>query len=332
VTARARLSIAGALVAAFSGAAAADEATKTAPPPAKPAAEHREPEPVYETSKFEVAPASAKKPIKALVVENELGDVRIEGHDGPGLIIETTKRGPDEGTVERLRVSLIPDQDSGTYRIITALDGVDAAPPVASDQVRIDLTIRAPHGVHVDGRIGDGTLSLTNMDAGGELDATTGRIEVRNVAGPVIARSVDAPLTMTEVFGVVDAQVLAGDVSLDTVRGDRLSASVHEGRIDGRRVRSRQVELVTTSGDVKLEGEAPIGAAIMIASVRGTIDVHLHASIGLSVKARGRKVDLGRGGRADDGTYRAIFGKHAEQPGQVDLRTRYGDIRFKFIE
>jgi hypothetical protein len=307
-------------LAAMTGTVLADEPTA------------RPPEPVYETSKFEVEPKSAKQPIKGLIVDNSLGDVRIEGHDGPGLIIETTKRGPDAETVERLRVSLIPDPDSGEYRLITAIDGADEGTPLSTDAVRIDLTIRAPHNVHVDGRVGDGLLAVSNMDAGAELDAATGRIEVKNVAGPLIAHTVDAPMSLTEVFGIVDAQVLAGDVSLDTVRGDRLSASVHEGRIDGRRVRSRQVDLVTTSGDVRFEGEAPIGAAIMIASVRGTIDVKLRGASGLSVRARGRKVDLGRGGRADDGTYRALFGKRAEQPGQVEIRTRYGDVRFAFIE
>jgi len=314
-----RAATVAALVAGLAGIAAADEPT-------------REKEPVYETSKFEVAPASPKKPIKALVVDNSLGDVRVEGHDGPGLIIETTKRGPDDDTVERLRVSLIPDPDSGTYRIVTAIDGLAEGAPVPTGSVRVDLVIHAPRGAHVDGRIGDGTLALVNMDAGGELDAATGRIEVKNVSGPVFARTVDAPMSLTEVFGIVDAQVLVGDVSLDTVRGDRLSASVHDGRIDGRRVRSREVDLVTTTGDVRFEGEAPIGAAIMVASVRGTIDVQLRGASGLAVRARGRKVDLGKGGRSDDGTYRGLFGKHTEHPGQVELRTRYGDVRFAFIE
>jgi hypothetical protein len=288
-------------------------------------------QPVYETSTFQVAPVSKKKSITGIAVENSLGDVRVEGHDAPGLIIETIKRANDTETLDRLRVSLIPDPD-GTYRIDTLINDLASGKPVEAGSVRIDLVIRAPRDAHVDGRVGDGTLALVNMDAGGELDAATGRIEVKNVAGPVFARTVDAPMSLTEVFGVIDAQVLAGDVSLDTVRGDRLSASVHKGKIEGRRVRSRQVDLITTSGDVELEGEAPIGATISILSVKGTIDVRLRGSGGLSVRARGRKVDLGKGGRGDDGTYRGLFGKHADKPGQVELRTRYGDIRFAFIE
>ena len=41
--------------------------------------------------------------------------VAFEGHDGPGIIIETHKHAPDEDALERLRVSLVPDPD-GTVR------------------------------------------------------------------------------------------------------------------------------------------------------------------------------------------------------------------------
>jgi hypothetical protein len=320
-----------AALAGLAGTASADDTKGQATPPADPVGTTEPSEPVYETSTFQVAPVSKKKPITGVVVDNSLGDVRIEGHDGAGLIIETTKRANDHETLERLRVSLIPDPD-GTYRIDTLINDLTGGKPVSVGSVRIDLVIHAPRDAHVDGRVGDGTLALVNMDAGGELDAATGRIEVKNVAGPVFARSVDAPMSLTEVFGVIDAQVVAGDVSLDTIRGDRLSASVHKGKIEGRRVRSREVELITTSGDVDLEGEAPVGAAILIASVRGSIDVRMRGAGGLAVRARGRKVDLGKGGRGDDGTYRGLFGKHADKPGQVELRTRYGAIRFAFIE
>jgi hypothetical protein len=311
-----------AIVLALAGTAAAQPAAPSGEPGTGP-------EPVRERSTLEVAPPD-KKPVKGIIVENALGDVLIEGHDGPGIVIVTNKVGPDEDTIERLRVSLIPDLD-GTYRIVTRLDGLDGGAPVPTTAIRIDLIVRAPHAAHVDGRVDDGLLALHNMDAGAELDVASGRIEVKNVSGPVRASTVAAPMSLSEVFGIVDAQALAGDVSLDTVRGDRLSASAHRGKIDGRRVRSRQVELVTTYGDVALEGEAPLGAAIMIASVRGAIDVRMRGLGGLAVRARGRNVDLGRGGRSADGTYRAQFGR-GDRLGQVELRTRYGDIRFAYIE
>ena len=299
-----------ALVAAAAGAARADEPRRF---------------PLEQHSTLEVAPS--KRSIPAVVVDNPLGDVRIEGHDGPGLVIITTKRGPDDETLARLRVSLVPDPD-GTVRLSTA---VQAGAPIPKGTVRIDLVIRAPRDARIDGRVGNGTLQLANMDAGGELDVARGRIEVKNVAGPVIAHTVDAPLSMSEVFGAIDAQVLTGDVRFDTVRGDRLTASVHRGRIDGRRVRSRDVELTTTSGDVAFEGEAPLGAMIRIASLSGSIDVRLRASAGLVVRARGRAVDLERGIKGDDGVYTARFGR-GNKPAKVELRTRLGSLKFAFIE
>jgi hypothetical protein len=51
------------------------------------------------------------------------------------------------------------------------------------------------------------------------------------------------------VFGSVDAQTLASDLNLDTIGGDRLVASVHHGRIEGRRVRVRDIELTRPGPD-----------------------------------------------------------------------------------
>jgi hypothetical protein len=282
---------------------------------------------VIEKASFKLTPVG--KPFKSLAIENPIGDVRIVGHDSPELKIETVKRAPDDATMDRLNISMVPDPD-GAVRITTSVDAERVGGPVPRRAVRIDLVIHAPRDVRVDGRVGDGTLALSNMDAGGELDAATGKIEVKNVSGPVITRSVDAPQTFSEVFGIVDAQALDGDLSLDTVRGDRLSASVHRGRIDGRRIRSRDVDLITTTGDVRIEGEAPIGATMTIATVRGTIDVKLRGGGGLSVRARGKRVTMA-GARERAGIFTARFGT-GDRPGKVELRTRFGDVRFAFLE
>lgn len=109
------------------------------------------------------------------------------------------------------------------------------------------------------GRVEDGKLVLVNMDAGGELDTGGGAITVANVSGPVTTRSLAGAQSLQQVFGSVDAQALDADLTLDSIRGDRLIAVVHDGRIDTRRVRSRAVELRSTRGDITFEGDAAIG-------------------------------------------------------------------------
>src|SRR5262249_2350469 len=82
---------------------------------------------VHETWGVEVQPPG--KGYKRVTIDNALGNVRIEGHDGAGVIIETNKRAPDEETLDRLRVSLVPDPD-GTVRITTHADASPESKPV----------------------------------------------------------------------------------------------------------------------------------------------------------------------------------------------------------
>src|SRR6266545_2218999 len=117
---------------------------------------------VNEKSRLELqAPA---KGYKALSVENSLGNVRIEGHDGPGIIIETHKHAPDDDAMDRLRISLVPDPD-GTVRITTHADPSPESKPVARSAVSIDIVIKAPRKTRLDVAVGSGKLEVVNMDA-----------------------------------------------------------------------------------------------------------------------------------------------------------------------
>jgi len=316
----ARAAAAVAAIAVIGGPAAADDLRREAKSvrelaPVEPARAG-----VYEDDRVDIAPA--KKPIAAVAIDNPYGDLRIEGHDGPGLVILSSKRAPNDETLDRLRVSLIPDPD-GSVRIVTAID--PEGPPVARADVHIDLVIRAPHGARVDGRVRDGRLELVNMDAGAELDTARGTIRVENVSGPVFARSLAGDQRFAEVFGTVDAQAVAADLTLDTVRGDRLIASTHDGRIDGRRLRSRRVELRTTRGDITYDGEVQAGSAITVASVRGSVDVRLRAPGAIRVRTFAPTVAV-RGGHALGGGVFAFGG--GPRPAEVQLRSRFGTVSF----
>ncbi len=303
------------------GVAAADPAT-----PAKGLVEH---------SRLEVAPGG--RAIKQLTIENPLGDIKIEGYDGQSILIETRKTAPDEDALDRLRVSLIPNPD-GTVRILTTADGGKEVRPLSRGAVRIDLIIRAPRDARIDAAVSAGSLEVINMDAGGELDTASGPISVRNVAGGVSTHSVSGNTSLTQVFGSVDAQTLSSDLDLDTIGGDRLIASANQGKIAGRRVRSRDVELTTTDGRITLEAEASLRGHMVVASLRGDIDVKLRRHGVVMVRARGAKLNLGSAmasaKSAKDGWVEGQLGgfKPSAQASIVELRSRYGLVTFAVIE
>jgi hypothetical protein len=284
---------------------------------------------VSERARLTIEPSG--RAITKLAIENPLGNVKVEGYDGNSIQIESHKVAPDEDALDRLHISLVPNPD-GTVSIKTTADTGKELRPVGRAAVRIDLLIRAPRDAHVEATVTSGTLEVTNMDAGGDLDTSSGAISVRNVQGEVLTHSVSGATRLAQVFGSVDAQTLSSDVDLDTIGGDRLIASVHRGRIDGRRVRARDVQLTTTEGRIVLEAEAALRGRIVVSSFKGDIDVQLRRRGALVVRARGTKVDLGGPMRVQpNGWVEAAFGT-GNTASLVEIRSPQGNVKFTIIE
>ena len=306
------------------GIAVADGNSKPAPKDAKPS--------VVERARLEIQPAG--RPFKTIAIENPLGDVRVEGYDGNAIQIETRKQGPNEEAIERLRVSLVPNPD-GTVRMKTTADGGREDTKLARSQVRIDLIVRAPRDARVEAASSSGVLEVINMDAGGDLDTASGRIVVRNVAGELSTHSVSGSTSLTQVFGSVDAEILSNDLALDSIGGERLIASVHHGKIEGRRVRSRNVELTTMDGKIVFEGEAALRGRFIVSSFKGDIDIKLRRNGVLVVRGRGAKVNLGRGGKLmASGWVEARHGQVAanQSPAVAELQSRHGTVDFALVD
>ncbi len=289
---------------------------------------------VTERSRLEVAPGG--KPIKTITIENPLGDVKVEGHDGSSILIETRKTAPDDEALDRLRVSLVPNPD-GTVRITTTADSGKEVKPVVRSAVRIDLIVRAPRDARVEAAVSSGRLEVINMDAGGLFDTASGPIWVKNVSGGVSTNSLSGTTSLTQVFGSVDAQTVSSDVNLDTIGGERLIASAaSRGSIAGRRVRSREIELTTVDGKIVLEGEASLRGRVVVATLKGDIDVKLRRQGPLTVRGRGSKVQLGGSAPAPqaDAWVEVHFGRDAMKPSGalVEMRSRLGDVRFTLAD
>ncbi|MEZ4359656.1 MAG: hypothetical protein R3B48_05705 [Kofleriaceae bacterium] len=298
---------------------AGDEARAQPSPPETPIPT------VVERSRLEVAPAG--RAFVNLSVENALGDVSIEGHDGTALVIETRKRAPDDASLDRLRVSLVPGLD-GSVRISTAVDTTGTDRALSKSAARIDLVIRAPRDLRFAARVGSGQLEVSGMDAGGDVDAASGTITMRNIGGATNARSISGAVTLSEMFGPVDAQTINAPVKLDTIAGESLVTSAHRGAILARRVRARRIELMTTTGDVELEGELALAGKVVVSSLRGNITVRLRGRGAMAVRAMGQKVDLGTTKtRVVKGVTMAELGSGDEIAG-IDLRTRHGVVAF----
>jgi len=287
---------------------------------------------VVERSRVEVQPAG--RAFTQLSIENPLGDIRVEGYDGSAIQIETHKHAPDDDTLDRLRVALVPSAD-GIVRITTSVDAGKELRPVARGAVRVDIVIRAPRKARVDAAVSSGKLEIENLDAGGELDSASGSISAKNVSGELMTHSLSGPTSLTQVFGSVDAATVSSDMDLDSINGEKLVASANKGRIAGRRVRSRDVELTTVDGKIVLEAETALHGHLVVSSLHGDIDVHLRRHGAINVRARGGKVDLGQPANLIEHTAGwtvATLGRSSDPMASVELMSKYGAVSLAVIQ
>ncbi|HWM88698.1 MAG TPA: hypothetical protein VNO33_22765 [Kofleriaceae bacterium] len=280
----------------------------------------------------EVSPARGIR-IELVDVDNRLGDVRVEGHDRDTISILAVKRAPDQETMERLKVSLVPDPN-GPVTITTSLRAGEEARPIPAGSVRIDLVVLAPRQARVRAQVWRGRVEVKGVDNGADLVTDQGDIDVSQVSGAVSTQSGHGRHTFAQVYGAVDAQSVDGDMDLDLVRGDRLAAVVHMGNVSARRIRVRDLSVRITRGSARLEAEALAGGRYAVASYWGDVEVKFGGKAPLRVRARTRSGEVVlpsrfRRRKVEGGFvsgYAAGSSGSGRVPAEVELRTRVGMI------
>ncbi len=290
---------------------------------------------VVERDVIEVG-APQGRSLHEVAVDNRLGDVHIVGGDRESARVVAIKRAPDRELIERLKVTLTPDP-SGVLYIDTAVAEGEGTVPMPAEAVALDLVIETPRDMHARVDIWRGRVRARDLDAGAELAASRGDIEVENVAGPVTARLVRGEQAFRVIFGAVDARGVEGEIVLHTVRGERLGVALHDGDVRGHGVAADELSILTTRGDIHLRGEATGGGLLQIASHEGSLDVRLEAEGPLALRASSRRgaVDVTgagvRGGMASPGRYLGVVPGDGD-PALVELSSRIGNVRFAVVQ
>jgi hypothetical protein len=285
---------------------------------------------MVERDNVEIAPAKTVH-LGALEIDNRLGDIVVIGRDQPGVSLAVVKRAPDEATLDRLKVSLIPDPEAGTVKISTALLIGTEARPIAAGQIRVDIKVYAPRETAVQARAWNGKLGVTGMNAGATLLGHDGDIAVTNVKGPVTTVSTRGRQRLSDVSGVVSADDTYGDLALEQISGAALAARVHRGNVTATRIRSQAVAITTTWGDIEFRGELLAGGRYELRSYRGNVIVHGGvASARVEAWSRdGEVIPEGIAGlvRSRDGRLTGTFGA-GDSPAVLLLSSTAGRVVF----
>ncbi len=247
----------------------------------------RAPAGVYVNDLLEALPAEGGA-IRALDVDNRLGDVRIVGHDGRGLAIFAVKHAPDAKTIERLEVKLIQDP-RGQVSIRTQIATTGSMATLKKGAVRIDLVVRVPRSAHVTATVWNGKLRIKKVDNGVDAVANEGPIHLREVSGLITSESASGDQRFEQIVGDLETRSIEGDVAVDGLRGKRLAAVVKSGMVTARGVRVQDMLIRVIKGDIHLEADVIAGGRYTVMAINGNVHAKISATSRVRVSASSRR-------------------------------------------
>jgi hypothetical protein len=220
-------------------------------------------------------------------IDNPLGNVVIRAWSRPESIhILAEKRAASPAGLERLRVHCTAFA-SGEIAIETRVDlgGRERALPLIASGV--DLVVEVPPELEVAVKTFGGNISASGLRSATRLETTGGRIQISDVRGRVVTRQLRGGQSIAAVDGDVDLDGVEGQMRLERVGGARIEVRIVDGDIRAEDLRSDQVLLASTLGDVVLVGIVRPHAHYDLRSYQG--EVHLgvtSAPVGFELRVR----------------------------------------------
>ncbi len=282
---------------------------------------------VFVQDLLEAVPPSGTA-ITKLDVDNRLGDVKIVGHDGHGLSIFAVKHAPDAKTLERLEVKLLQDP-AGPVSIRTQL-ATGGRGAIAAGSARIDLVVRVPRSAMVTASVWNGKLRIKGLDNGAKANANEGPIHLEQISGKVSAESAAGSQRFERIYGELEARTIEGDVDVDTLRGERLEASVTTGSVTAKSVVVRQMVIRVVKGDIRVDAEVIAGGSYKITSIRGDVKANFSgdAKAKLVAGAKRGELSLPERFRPQTSSANEVVGYlgSGKNPAHIELRSRTGNV------
>lgn len=255
-------------------------------------------------------------PLTSLEVRNPSGLVEIIGEEREDLHLDVLYRirgrGDEQAAdlMKRLGIAVIPDAErSGRVEIEPVLDGEPLfsrnAKPPRGYEVRVDLQLHVPRGVHVEAAVTSGRLEARDLAGGAVLGATSGDLKGRRLAGELVFNLTSGDVDLEELRGPLEIAVTSGDLRLASHEGDATITCF-----------SGDVDLSAVSGDLAVSS---ISGSILVAGVGGRLRANT-----TSGDIRVRDVDGSVWLRTSSGFLELL---DAGRPGQsLDLASSSGDI------
>ena len=185
------------------------------------------------------------------------GSIAVRGWDRNEVVVEVEKVGPDQQTVERIKVKAAQDGNGITI-------DVPKPSPLETTGMRrtpsANLVVSVPLKTAVAARSGDGSIEVRRVNGRLDLDTQDGGVRVEEIAGSLLVRTGDGSVDGRKVDGQAEIHTGDGSISLDGVLTG-LTAETRDGSVEitARPGSRTDGEWDVTSGDGDVRVEVPKG-------------------------------------------------------------------------
>jgi hypothetical protein len=169
-------------------------------------------------------------PGRHIVIDNKMGDVKVSGYEGEDIKVIARKEGPDREKIE------IVERSFGPQVML-----FPKYPKFKSTKTKVDFELKVPKS--------DKMVSLI-------LKSGSGKIEVRDFSGGLVAESSRGEIKFENVAGFIDARSVSGN----------LDAEIQQSK--GR----SQMRFNSMSGDIKITAPPELEALVAMHSRSGDLE------------------------------------------------------------
>ena len=233
------------------------------------------------------------------------GGVRVRGTDEARLVLRTRDgRSLDDA----VQIEAAP----GRVRIRDAAGELHLGPIRFSSRRSVDLDLDVPRGTVLAVRSLSGDLDATGIRGASRWTTASGDLRLIIETGPVAIESMSGDVVLTgEGPLAVTARTVSGDL--------RLAAPLLDG-----------LDVASTSGDIRVEGELRAGGKHVIASVSGDVQLETRSPVRIETRTIAGDVRSTGPHRTEGGRGRrtVVLGAGSVP---VEIRTTSGDISVRAL-
>jgi hypothetical protein len=233
------------------------------------------------------------KPEGSILIRSISGDVKVQGYDGPNVVVEGFKVGRNRDRVE------IVDRSSDNR-----IDVDVRYPENCNCDASVNFQVRVPRRASYNFeniRSVSGDVHLADLVGHVKAESVSGSVDVRNVSGIVSATATSGNVDVKDVSGIVSATSTSGNVD------------VYLKKIEG----AGDMRFSSISGNVTVKVPASLDAAVAMSTLSGS----LTTDFPIEIQQRRYVPGYSARGRVGEGTHNiritSVSGRVSLTKGQI---------------